>query len=58
MVQEPFKLLIIDSVMANLRTDYSGVPALCLHLSAALQVHIAVPHADNTLSACREGRTE
>lgn len=24
MVQEPFKLLIIDSVMANLRTDYSG----------------------------------
>jgi hypothetical protein len=25
MVQEPFKLLIIDSVMANLRTDYSGM---------------------------------
>jgi hypothetical protein len=24
MVQEPFKLLIVDSVMANLRTDYVG----------------------------------
>ena len=24
MVQEPFKLLIVDSVMANLRADYCG----------------------------------
>jgi hypothetical protein len=24
MVQEPFKLLIVDSIMANLRTDYVG----------------------------------
>jgi Rad51 len=24
MVQEPFKLLIVDSVMANLRADYVG----------------------------------
>jgi hypothetical protein len=24
MVQEPFKLLVVDSIMANLRTDYVG----------------------------------